>query len=90
MQLLRIKRYSPLQLMDDNKTISGCNMGHLFGELAMLAEQFEALVGMFEAGQIKPHVDRTFRFSEAAAAHQYLHDRKAKGKVLLVPDTIAA
>jgi NADPH:quinone reductase-like Zn-dependent oxidoreductase len=89
MQLLRIKRYSPRQLMDDNKTISGCNMGHLFGELAMLAEQFEALVGLFEAGQIKPHVDRTFRFSEAAAAHQYLHDRKAKGKVLLVPDTIA-
>jgi NADPH:quinone reductase-like Zn-dependent oxidoreductase len=89
MQLLRIKRYSPRQLMDDNKTISGCNMGHLFGELAMLAEQFEALIGLFEAGQIKPHVDRTFRFSEAAAAHQHLHDRKAKGKVLLVPDTIA-
>jgi NADPH2:quinone reductase len=64
-------------------------MGHLFGELAMLAEQFEALIGLFEAGQIKPHVDRTFRFSEAAAAHQYLHDRKAKGKVLLVPDAIA-
>jgi NADPH:quinone reductase-like Zn-dependent oxidoreductase len=88
MQFLRIKRYHPRNLMDDNKTISGCNVGHLFGELALLTEQFEALVALFEAGQIKPHVDRSFPFSEAAAAHQYLHDRKAKGKVLLVPDAI--
>ena len=28
----------------------------------------------------------TFPFSEAPLAHHYLHDRKAKGKVLLVPD----
>jgi NADPH:quinone reductase-like Zn-dependent oxidoreductase len=84
-QLFRIKKWSPRTLMDDNKTISGCNMGHLFGELDLLEEQFRALVGMYEAGQIKPHVDRTFSFSEAAAAHHYLHDRKAKGKVLLVP-----
>ncbi|MBX3207634.1 MAG: zinc-binding dehydrogenase [Labilithrix sp.] len=85
-QVVRIRSYSPRKLMDDNKTVSGCNMGHLFGELPMLGEQFEALVRMYEAGQIAPHVDRTFPFSEAAAAHHYLHDRKAKGKVVLVPD----
>ncbi|MBX3200379.1 MAG: zinc-binding dehydrogenase [Labilithrix sp.] len=85
-QVIRIRSYNPRALMDENKTVSGCNMGHLFGEVAMLSEQFEALVGMYEAGQIAPHVDRTFPFSEAAAAHHYLHDRKAKGKVLLVPD----
>lgn len=84
-QLFRIKKWSPRTLMDDNKTISGCNMGHLFGELDLLTEQFAALVAMYEAGQIKPRVDRTFPFSEAAAAHHYLHDRKAKGKVLLIP-----
>ena len=38
-----------------------------------------------EAGQIKPFVDRSFPFAEAPAAHHYLHDRKARGKVLLVP-----
>lgn len=85
-QVLQVKKWSPMKLMDDNKQIAGCNMGHLFGELAMLAEQFEALVAMYEAGAIKPHVDRTFKFSEAPLAHHYLHDRKAKGKVLLVPD----
>jgi len=75
-----------MKLMDDNKAVQGVNMGHLFTELDMLIEQFAALVAMYEAGQIKPHVDRTFPFSEASLAHHYLHDRKAKGKVLLVPD----
>jgi NADPH:quinone reductase-like Zn-dependent oxidoreductase len=84
-QILRVKKWSPMKLMDDNKTLSGTNMGHLFSRLDLLAPQFEALLRMFEAGEIAPHVDRTFRFDEAAGAHQYLHDRKAMGKVLLVP-----
>lgn len=86
LQVMQIKSFSPRTLMDDNKTISGCNMGHLFGELAMLREQFETLIAMYDAGQIHPHVDCSFAFSEAAAAHHHLHDRKAMGKVLLVPD----
>jgi len=85
-QVIQVKKWSPMKLMDDNKAVQGVNMGHLFTEIDMLIEQFEALVAMYEAGQIKPHVDRTFRFSEASLAHHYLHDRKAKGKVLLVPD----
>jgi NADPH:quinone reductase-like Zn-dependent oxidoreductase len=89
-QVVQVKKWSPMKLMDDNKAVQGVNMGHLFGELDMLAEQFAALVAMYEAGQIAPHVDRTFTFSEAAAAHHYIHDRKAKGKVLLVPDEVVA
>jgi len=89
-QIIQVKKWSPMTLMNDNKSVQGVNMGHLFGELAMLQEQFAALVGMYEAGTIKPYVDRTFKFSEAAAAHHYLHDRKAKGKVLLVPDDLAS
>jgi len=84
-QVFRMPSFNPRRLMDDNKTVSGCNMGHLFGERTMLMDQFASLLAMYEAGQIKPHVDRVFSFSEAAAAHHWLHDRKAKGKVLLVP-----
>lgn len=84
-QFMKITKYSPMSLMGDNKTVTGINMGHLFERLDILRPQFEALMRMYEAGQIQPHVDRTFRFDEAPAAHQYLHDRMAKGKVLLVP-----
>lgn len=77
--------WSPIRLMNDNKTVTGINMYPMFDAQHVARPQFEALVRMFEAGQIHPHVDRTFRFDEAPAAHHYLHDRKAKGKVLLVP-----
>ncbi|MFI5289396.1 MAG: medium chain dehydrogenase/reductase family protein [Polyangia bacterium] len=83
--LIKMKWYNPIALMNDNKTVSGVNMGHLFDRLDLLRPQFESLVAMYERGEIAPHVDRTFRFDEAPAAHHYLHDRKAKGKVLLIP-----
>ena len=84
-ELIAMKRWSPLTLMNDNKTISGVNMAHFFDRIDILKPQFLSLVSMYERGLIKPHVDKTFPFADAAAAHHYLHDRKAKGKVLLVP-----
>jgi NADPH:quinone reductase-like Zn-dependent oxidoreductase len=83
--LLRIRRFSPRTLMDDNKTVSGVNMGHLFHRLDLLTPQLNALVDLYGKRLIKPHIARTFGFDEAPAAHQFLHDRKAIGKVLLVP-----
>ncbi len=77
--------WTPIGLMNENKSVTGINMGHLVDHVEILRPQFEALVRMYEAGQIRPFVDRTFSFQEAPAAHQYLHDRKARGKLLLVP-----
>jgi synaptic vesicle membrane protein VAT-1 len=84
-QVMKIKKISPMQLMGDNKTVSGTNMGHLFNRIDLLRPQFAALLGMYGAGEIEPHVDRTFSFEEAPAAHHFIHDRKAVGKILLVP-----
>lgn len=84
-QVVRSRSFGPRGLMDDNRTVSGVNMGHLFGEIDMLREELSALVTLFEEGKIAPYVDRTFPFAEAAAAHHYIHDRKARGKVLLIP-----
>jgi synaptic vesicle membrane protein VAT-1 len=84
-QVLQIKKWNPMKLMDDNKTVAGTNMGHLFSRLDLLHPQFEALLAMYEAGQIAPRVDRSFPFAEAAAAHHFIHDRKAVGKIVLVP-----
>ncbi len=83
--VLRIPKFSPMDMMDKNRTVTGCNMGHLFDRLDQLTEQFEALVAMAEKGDIDPFVDKSFSFDDAAKAHHYLHDRKARGKVLLVP-----
>jgi NADPH2:quinone reductase len=37
------------------------------------------------SGILKVRIDQTFPLSETASAHQYLEDRKTKGKILLVP-----
>lgn len=85
MAFLRVPKWSPMQLMESNRTVSGTNMLALMDQLDLLIPQFEELIAMFDSGQLDPRVDKAFPFAEAAAAHQYLHDRKAKGKVLLVP-----
>jgi NADPH:quinone reductase-like Zn-dependent oxidoreductase len=84
-QLLAIRKWNTMKLMNDNKTISGTNVGHLFARPDLIAPQLAALMQMYENREIAPHVDHSFPFTEAAAAHQYIHDRKSKGKVLLVP-----
>jgi NADPH:quinone reductase-like Zn-dependent oxidoreductase len=84
-QVLAIRRFNPAKLMDDNKTISGTNMGHLVSRPDLIAPQLSALLQMYDQGALEPRVDRVFPFAEAGAAHQYIHDRKARGKVLLVP-----
>ncbi|MEO6419611.1 MAG: zinc-binding dehydrogenase, partial [Polyangiaceae bacterium] len=47
-QILRIKKWSPMQLMEGNKTVSGTNMLYLFNRLDLLRPQFLGLLDMFE------------------------------------------
>jgi len=82
---MRIPKFSPMQLMDANKTVSGTNMAHLFSRLDLLKHSFIDLIAMYERGEVRPFVDKSFKFDDAPAAHHYLHDRKARGKMVLVP-----
>jgi NADPH2:quinone reductase len=45
----------------------------------------QVILGWVAAGELRVRVDKTFPLAEAAAAHQYLEDRKTQGKVLLLP-----
>ena len=84
-RVMRFPRFGPLGLMNHNRTVAGVNLGHLWTERALLEPQLQALVDYARAGRIRPRVDRSFRFSEAAAAHHYIHERRNIGKVVLVP-----
>lgn len=81
-QFLGLRRYSPMQLMNDNRTVSGVNMGHLWGERQLLRSHLAHLLDRFEQGQLSPHIDRVFPLSQGAAAHRYVHERRNVGKVL--------
>ncbi len=84
-QLTRLPWWTPIRLMHENKGVAGVNMGRLWGEHELLAEALGALMRLYDRGLIKPHVDRSFAFEDAAEAHAYIEAGQNKGKVLLTP-----
>ncbi len=84
-QLVRIPRFSPLRLMDDNRTVSGCNMGHLWDEKALLQRQLDAIVRLHQEGVVRPHVHAIHPFEHAREAFEDLALGRNVGKVLLRP-----
>ncbi len=83
-RVLRFPRFGPLALMNDNRSVAGVNLGHIWNDEALLAPQVEALLGYARAGKLTPRVDRTFPLADAAAAHRYIHERRNIGKVVLL------
>ncbi|MEM7289848.1 MAG: NADPH:quinone oxidoreductase family protein [Pseudomonadota bacterium] len=54
-------------------------------EPAVYAENMKELFGWYVNGDIKPLVEPPFKLENAVDALKHIHDRKAKGKVVLVP-----
>jgi NADPH:quinone reductase-like Zn-dependent oxidoreductase len=84
-QLLGIPFLTPLRLMDDNRTVSGVNIGHLWGETAILGEGLDAVLALWNAGTIRPRIDGSYSFAEAADAHRRILQRENIGKIILTP-----
>jgi len=84
-QALGIPLLTPLQLMTHNRTLSGVNLGHLWGETAILREELHAVLTLWNAGSLQPRIDTIFPFAEAAAAHRRILQRQNIGKILLTP-----
>jgi synaptic vesicle membrane protein VAT-1 len=83
-RVLRFPRFGPLALMNDNRSVAGVNLGHLWTDRALLEPQIAALLGYAREGRLTPRVDRAFPLAEAAVAHHYIHERRNVGKVVLV------
>jgi NADPH:quinone reductase-like Zn-dependent oxidoreductase len=84
-QGLSIPLFTPLGLMDKNRSVAGVNIGHLWGEMDLLKEEMADLIALYRAGRIRPVIDTTFPFAQAADAHRRIQDRQNIGKVVLVP-----
>jgi len=84
-QFVRQPRFDMMKLMDTNRGVAGCNMGHLWDEVELMRSETLALFELLRTGAIVPHVDKVFRFDQAADAHRWLEQGKNVGKVVLVP-----
>ncbi|MBS1152848.1 MAG: Synaptic vesicle rane protein [Myxococcaceae bacterium] len=81
-EFLSMRRYAPMTLMDHNRTVSGVNLGHLWGEVEMMSGHLVKLLALAVEGKVKPRVDKVFPLAEGPAAHRYVQARKNVGKVI--------
>jgi NADPH:quinone reductase-like Zn-dependent oxidoreductase len=83
--LVRTPRFHPLSLVEPNLGIFGVHLLHLGRKETLLRPALEKIAQGIEAGRLRPIVDRAFPLSREGAveAHQYVHDRKSIGKVVL-------
>lgn len=84
-QIARVPRFNPMKLMDQNRGVAGVNLGHLWEETELLRSSIDALVKLYSAGRIKPHIDGRFPFDRVADAHAELEYGRNVGKIILVP-----
>ena len=49
------------------------------------AQELQAVLALWEQGRIKPRIDWTYPFAEAAAAHRRILQRQNIGKIVLKP-----
>ena len=84
-QVAGIPLLTPLQLMNHNRTVSGVNIGHLWGQVAILREELQAVLALWDQGRVKPLIDTTYPFAEAAAAHRRILQHQNTGKIVLKP-----
>lgn len=81
--LVQTPRFHPLKLMQQNLAVIGVSLGVLETRGALLRGELDELFGLYGEGKLKPVIAKTFPLDQAAAAHQYIHDRKNIGKVIL-------
>ncbi len=84
-QVAGIPLFTPLQLMNRNHTVSGVNIGRLWEQTAILRAELQAVLALWDQGSVKPLIDRTYAFTEAAAAHRRILQHQNIGKIVLRP-----
>ena len=76
------------QILTRNITVSGLHLGMPPWHAGLHRAAMHELLGLVQAGALRPVIDRTFRLTEADAAHCYLAERRTIGKVVLLPGPV--
>jgi len=75
--------FNPVALMNQNRSVFGVNLGHLWHETQKIAIWMKALLDGVDAGWVRLHVDKTFPLAQAGEAQAHIEARKNIGKVVL-------
>ena len=81
--LLRTPRFAPLDLIGDNRSVTGFNLSYLFQREDLIADCIQGLTQRLESDQIKAIPVTTFDFEQVTDAHRLLESGNSTGKIVL-------
>lgn len=74
------------ELLFGNHSVIGYHLGNAAeNQPERVYAALEPLDALLSSGAVEVVVDRTFSLEEAAQAHEYVRNRRSRGKVLLIP-----
>jgi len=84
-QYLRVPRWSPLNMTQENKSLIAFNLSFLFHRKDLLQGAMQDLLKWVEEGKIKTPTVQPFPFEKVADAHRALESGTTVGKLILKP-----
>ncbi|AUX44751.1 uncharacterized protein SOCE26_062190 [Sorangium cellulosum] len=87
LDFVRMPRFNPLDLCNDNKSVLAFNLSYLFHKTEILREAMERLVGWVEEGRIVAPPVTTFPLERVGEAHRALESGSTVGKLVLTMAT---
>lgn len=81
--LLRVPRFTFLDLLKPSIALHGVNMRWMMQDRPLMRRILETLIGMAEKGEINPQPGRVLGLEEIGEAHRILQSRGNVGKIVL-------
>jgi NADPH:quinone reductase-like Zn-dependent oxidoreductase len=78
-----IRDFEPIAMIPSGTTLTAFHSDDLKGSAG--ARLLQRIIHEVEAGGYRPNLDRVFRLDDIVAAHRYMEDDQATGKVVVVP-----
>lgn len=78
-----IADFEPIAMIPPGTRLTAFHSDTLKGDAGATA--LRHIIGQVEAGAYRPHLDRVVSLDELAAAHEYMEDDQATGKLVLLP-----
>jgi NADPH:quinone reductase-like Zn-dependent oxidoreductase len=82
-QVVRVPRFSPLRLMNDNRGVIGVNLERLSDRADLLLGEMQALLALSDQGKIAPVIDCVLPLERAAEGYARMTSGSNVGKIIL-------
>jgi NADPH:quinone reductase-like Zn-dependent oxidoreductase len=76
-----IPDFEPIAMIPSGTRLTSFHSDDAKGAATML----QRVIGQIEAGVYRPNVDRVFNLDDIVAAHRYMEDDRATGKIVVLP-----